>query len=373
MPSDDAFSKVWRITSAPVGVRAANAIVSYTSYLIKMFYPRRLAALYPHPSDTLAIWQVIASLIILAAISAAVIYTARRRGYAATGWLWYIGTLVPVIGFVQVGAQAMADRYTYIPLTGIFIIIAFGASEIVAKRRYGGMFSAVTAGIVLAALLICTRMQVRFWKDSLTLFRHTLAVTENNFIMHNNYGGELLKAGQAQQAEKHFDAAIRINPMFSQAYKNKGGALLEQGKYDEAIAIFGDLLRVKADWADIHYYMGVAYTRKGQLDDAIRHLEIAVQQSPDWADIHYYMGVAYTRKGRFDDALQHFEIAVQQSPDWPEAYHDLASVYLLLGKFDLAIQNYKEALRLKPNYPSAAENLKIAMEAQSEINKSPEK
>jgi len=336
---DNASIRVLRITSAPIGVRVSNAIVSYISYLIKMFYPSRLAVLYPHPSDTLPTWQAAVSLMILAVISAAVVYAARRRGYAVVGWLWYIGTLVPVIGFVQVGAQAMADRYTYIPLTGIFIIAAFGASDIGAKWRYGGTFFAVTAGVVLAALLICTRMQVRYWQDSITLFRHALAVTENNFIMHNKFGTELLKTGQVNEADKQFDAAIRINPLYSEAHKNKGRALIEQGRYDEAIAVFSDLLQARADWADVHYYMGVAYTRKGRLDDA----------------------------------LEQFKTTVQQSPDWPEAYHDLASVYLLLGKFDLAIQNYKEALRLEPNYPSAAGNLKIAMEAQSEIGKPPGK
>ena len=327
---------VLRITSAPVVVRISNALVSYLNYMIKMFYPGRLAVLYPHPSDSLPTWQPIVSLMIFAGISAGVIYTARHRGYPVVGWLWYIGTLVPVIGLVQVGAQAMADRYTYIPLIGIFIIVAWGASEIGAKLRYRRIGFGVIAGAVLTVMLIYTRMQVRYWRDSLTLFRHALAVTENNFIMHNKYGTELLKIDRLDEAGKQFSAALQINPLYPEAHKNKGRVLLEQGKYDEAIAVFSDLLRARADWADVHYCLGVAYARKGQLDDA----------------------------------LKQFEVTVQLTSNWPEAYHDLASVYLLLGKFDLAIQNYKEALQLNPDYPSAINNLRIALEAQSEINKS---
>ncbi len=333
IPSD---IQIMRITSSPVSVRISNALVSYLNYIVKMFYPNRLAVLYPHPSDSLPTWQPVFSLMILAGISAGIIYMARRRGYLVVGWLWYIGTLVPVIGLVQVGAQAMADRYTYLPLVGIFIMVAWGAAEFGTKWRYRSMGFGVAGGVVLAALLICTRVQVRYWQDSLTLFRHTLAVTENNFIMHNKYGTELLKKDQLDEAGRHFNEALRINPLYPEAHKNKGRVLLEQGKYNEAIAVFSKLLRARTDWAQAHYYLGVAYVRKGQLNQAV----------------------------------EHFKATVQLSPDWPEAYHDLASVYLLLGKYDIAIQNYKEALRLNPDYPSAIRNLRIALEAQSKTNES---
>lgn len=333
IPSD---IQIMRITSSPVSVRISNALVSYLNYIVKMFYPNRLAVLYPHPSDSLPTWQPVFSLMILAGISAGIIYMARRRGYLVVGWLWYIGTLVPVIGLVQVGAQAMADRYTYLPLVGIFIMVAWGAAEFGTKWRYRSMGFGVAGGVVLAALLICTRIQVRYWQDSLTLFGHTLAVTENNFIMHNKYGTELLKKDKLDESAKHFNAALQINPLYPEAHKNKGRVLLEQGEYDEAIAVFGELLRARPDWADVHYYLGVAYVRKGQLNQAV----------------------------------EHFKATVRLSPDWPEAYHDLASVYLLLGKYDIAIQNYKEALQLNPDYPSAIRNLRIALEAQSKTNES---
>lgn len=327
--------RAMRITSAPLAVRISNALVSYLNYIVKMVYPSRLSVLYPHPSDSLPMWQPIVSLLILAGISAGIIYMARRRGYLAVGWLWYIGTLVPVIGLVQVGAQAMADRYTYLPLVGIFIMVAWGAAEFGTKWRYRSIGFGVAAGVALAALLICTRIQVRYWQNSVTLFRHTLAVTENNFIMHTKYGTELFKKAQLDEAVRHFNEALRINPLYPEAYKNKGRVLLEQGKYDEAIAIFAELLRARRDWPEVHYYLGVAYARKGQLNQAVKH----------------------------------FKATVRLSPDWPEACHDLASVYLLMGKYDLAIQNYREALRLKPDYPSAIRNLRIALEAQSKVNK----
>jgi tetratricopeptide (TPR) repeat protein len=313
-------------------VRIANSLVSYLRYVTKMIYPSRLAVFYPYHS--LSLLLAIACLVILAVVTVAVIYAGRRRRYLTVGWLWYLGTLVPVIGLVQVGSQSMADRYTYVPLIGLFIIIAWGVSDVSARWRYQKIVLTICYATVLTILLISTRMQVRHWQNSFTLFERTLAVTEDNSITNNHYGAFLLEQGRFEKALAQFNEALRISPGFHEAHKNKGSALLDMGKFDEAIATFGELLLA----------------------------------APDWPNAHYWLGVAYARKGAYQQAIKPFKEALQLSPDWPEAYNDLALVYLLLGRYDLAIENYKQALRLKPDYPQAINNLKIALAKQQQLS-----
>ncbi|MDD5063916.1 MAG: tetratricopeptide repeat protein [Phycisphaerae bacterium] len=322
-----------RITTAPLNVRISNALVSYVSYMVKTVYPKRLAVLYPHPTDSLPKWEPIVCFVLLAAITAGVIYLARRQRYLATGWLWYLGTLVPVIGLVQVGAQAMADRYTYLPSIGIFIMAAWGAGELLAKRRYQKLAMGTAAGIVLAILMICTHKQVSYWQNSSTLFGHTLAVTEKNFIMHDNYGVELLNAGQLDEAAKQFDKSLQINPEYLKALSHKGKVLLEQGKFNEAITWFTEMVRTV----------------------------------PDYPDVQYLLGVSYARKGEYEKSVPLFEAALRLKPNWPDAYNDLALAYLLIGKYEPAIRNYNESLRLKPDNPAAINNLGIALKKQADI------
>ena len=313
-------------------VRVANAMISYLRYIKKMIYPSGLAVFYPYHS--LSLLLAIAYFVILVLITVAVIYLGRRRRYLPVGWFWYVGTLVPVIGIVQVGSQSMADRYTYVPLTGLFIIIAWGASDILAKWRYQKVVLGICSATVITGLLISTRMQVRHWRDSFTLFEHTLAVTEDNSITHNHYGAFLVEQGRYEKALAQFDEALRISPGYHAARKNKGAAFIDMGRFDEAVATFNELLRV----------------------------------APDWPNAHYWLGVAYARKGTYHQAVGPFKEALRLRPDWPEAYNDLALVYLLLGNYDLAIENYRQALRLRPDYPQAINNLKIAIVKQQQLS-----
>jgi tetratricopeptide (TPR) repeat protein len=344
------------ITNAPLIIRISNALVSYVRYIEKIFYPKGLSVLYPHPSLSLPRWQAIVSLLILAVITVVILlvlrsfseggYAARKHRYLAMGWLWYLGTLVPVIGLMQVGAQAMADRYTYLPSIGIFIMVAWGVSEAVSKLgrrslrrkascgggggwRYGREAIAIAAAAI-AVLILCTRVQVRYWRDSTTLFEHALAVTENNFIMHNLLGIELVSQGQLDKAQAHFEESLLINPGYLAAHYNKGRVLIDKGKYDEAISVLSDIVHAKENWPAPGYYLGVAYAQKGDYKQAVKCFEAVVQQMPDHAGIH----------------------------------HDLGLAYLLLGKYDLAVRNLKEAVRLDPNYAGAAGNLAAALEEQ---------
>ncbi|UCC21917.1 MAG: tetratricopeptide repeat protein [Planctomycetota bacterium] len=386
----------------PLSSRMANALVSYASYIWKMFYPSRLAVLYPHPGDNLPIWQVIVSLTSLAVLSAVIIYWGRRRRYLLVGWLWYLGTLVPVIGLVQVGAQAMADRYTYLSAIGIFIIVVWSSAELAGRWRYGTVGLGVTAGVVLVMLLICTRAQLRHWQNNITLFGHTLEVTENNYIIHSNYGGALFEEGRFDDALAHFSEALRINPRYADARRNIGIVLLRQGKIDDAIAALVEVLSYRGDWPITHNYLGLAHAQKGELDLAVQNYNAALQLEPDYVDayknlgvahkeqgktneaidkwragleiepdnpdIHYNIGLVMAEQYKYDEAVSHFNVTLAAKPDWAEAHHNIGAVYYLQGKLDLAARHCSEAIRLSPDYYDAHQNMGMVMTKQGKLD-----
>jgi len=222
------------VVSLPLSLRIINALFSYISYLVKTVYPTGLALLYPHPFGSIPLWQPIVCFVVLSVISVVVTYKARRKRYLLVGWLWYLGTLVPVIGLVQAGAQGMADRYTYLPSIGIYIMITWGAAELFAKWHWRNAVLGITAGVVLFGLLLCTRVQVRYWQSNFTVFNRSLTVTENNYIAHNNYGSLLSQEGRLDEAIVHFRESVRINPKHAKAEYNLGLALVQMRKYEEA-------------------------------------------------------------------------------------------------------------------------------------------
>jgi tetratricopeptide (TPR) repeat protein len=308
-------------------LRIANALVSYVSYIDKMIYPIRLAVLYPHPCNSLPIWQVIVSLLIIAFISTIVIYTAKRRRYLAVGWLWYLGTMVPVIGLVQVGSQAMADRYTYLPSIGIFIMIAWGAAELFAKWRYRKIGLGLLAGLLLTAILLCTRIQVRYWQNSLTLAGHALKVMKNNCVIHNLYGCAMLEKEQLDQAIVHFKEALRIDPNYFNARTNLGSVFLKQGKLDEAIANLTEAMSLRKDKPEVYYYLGLAYTKQDKYDLAVQNYNKALLIKPDYPDVHFYLGAIYCSQRKIDLAITHWTKAVKLKPDFDNALNNLAWIW----------------------------------------------
>lgn len=378
-----------------LNLRVANALVSYVSYLGKMIYPTGLAVLYPHPGDSLPVWQITVSVVILAGISAFTIYMGKRLRYLPAGWLWYLGTLIPVIGLVQVGSQAMADRFTYLPSIGAFIMVAWGAADIFAKWQYRKPVLAITAGAVLCLLLMFTRVQAGYWRNNFVLFQHTLVVTENNYIIHKNYANALYEKGLINEAVAHYNKALKIAPGYLVARLNVGMIFLEQKRFSKAIACFNKVLELEPDHCRAHFGLGAALVEQGRYDDAVKHFNKALRGKLNKPEVYHYLALAYQRldrydlaiknynealkinpqyalarmniglvflrQKRFDEAVDCFNKVLQLKPDWPDVYYYLGLVYARQGKYEQAIQSYEEALRLRPVYPDAVEGLEMAL------------
>lgn len=232
----------------PIKYRIANSLVSYVTYIVKMIWPHDLAVPYPHPYTSLSIWKAAGAGVILIIISFAVIRAARRLPYLAVGWLWYLVTLVPNIGLVQAGRQAMADRFTYIPLIGLFIMVAWGVPELVKGWRLRRLALGVSASVLLLGLMVCTRLQTRYWKDPIALFTHAVNVTADNYVAHYSLGLALGREGKLEESMKHSYEALRIKPDYAEAHNNLGTALAKQGRLKEAVAHFSEALRINPDY-----------------------------------------------------------------------------------------------------------------------------
>jgi len=276
--------------------RLINAMVSYLEYLGKMVWPSGLSILYPHPGNALPLWKGILCGMALVGISIISIRLIRKAPYVAVGWFWYLGTLVPVIGIVQVGGQAMADRFTYIPLIGIFIIIAWGVPELISKWRYKEKVLSVSAGIIIFALLITTWRQVSHWKNSITIFKHAIRVTDKkhpNFsLAYNNLGIALYAKGKNQEAVSHYKMAIKTKPAHAKAYYNLGIALKNERKYEEAISHYKMAIRIHPDFANAHYNLGIILLQRGEMKKAIHSFRKAVRLRPDLIVARNYLKFA---------------------------------------------------------------------------------
>ncbi len=262
-----------------IGIRAANAAWSYAAYIVKMVWPSNLAVPYPHPKDTLPIWQVALATVALVSISSLVIAYAKRKPYLPAGWLWYLITLTPVVGLLQVGSQGMADRYTYVPLIGIFMMIAYGVPKM--NTHLTKALTAALSAVAIVSLAAVSYSQVRVWKNSHTLFKHSIACTQNNYIAHNNLGAVLADEGKSDEAAKHYRTALSIEPGYAAANANLGVWLTRQNRLDEAIYYFHRALKADPNSADAHNGLGVALAKKGYLTAAMKEFTAALRINPE--------------------------------------------------------------------------------------------
>jgi Flp pilus assembly protein TadD len=330
-----------------LGSRIGNALVSYVNYIEKMIWPHHLAVLYPHPG-MLPIWQVIGAGLLLGCVSVVSILSARRRPYLVVGWLWYLGTLIPVIGLVQIGIQAMADRYTYVPLIGLFVMIAWGVPNILLGLECRRIVLAISAGLLLLTLTTFTMLQIKHWTNTITLFTHSLKVTVNNYIVHNNLGNALAGRGKDEEAIAHYVEALRIKPYFAEAHINLGNALVRQEKYQEAMDHYTESLRIMPNSAKAHSNLGVALVRQERYQEAIAHYAEALRIKSDYADAHYNLGNALALQKKYQEAIAHFAEALRIIPDFAEAHFSLGWVYLTVGNRGLAMEEYEVLKKIDP-------------------------
>jgi tetratricopeptide (TPR) repeat protein len=317
--SQQSWDAVKSTVQFPLTVRLANAVLSYATYIGKMFWPANLAVLYPHPGSSIPVWQIVASVMFLSAVSIMVIRAARRYPYLLVGWFWYLGTLVPVIGLVQAGDQAMADRFTYIPLIGLFIMLTWGGTDLLTKNLPLRKFTPVLIALLVSALTICSWWQVRHWRDSISLFQHTLSVTENNATIHNNLGNVLILAGRYEEGAAHFTRAIEIIPNNLKAHLNLAVALVHLGKPDQAIDHYMTALKLEPNHPGAHNNLGNALVMQGKPEEAIPHFRKAIELDDDYAEPHNNLGVVLARQGRLDEAIRHFSDALRLNPDYRQA------------------------------------------------------
>ncbi|MGO8679572.1 MAG: tetratricopeptide repeat protein [Limisphaerales bacterium] len=314
---------VMTVENFPLGARVGNALISYCRYLGKMFWPTDLAVFYPHPGY----WpreQVLLAGGFLCGISALLWMKRGRYPFLLMGWLWFVGTLVPVIQLVQSGEQAMADRFTYMPSLGVLILLIWGAYELTRRWCYHELALSAAGSAAIVLCLAVTRQQLGYWKDSETIYRHTLEVTENNLIAHYNLGKALVNKGKIAEAISQYQEVLRLKPDYADAHDNLGIALFEKGKIDEAINQFREAIRLKPDGAEAHYNLGISLGSKGQYDEAISQFREAVRLKPDDAEAHNNLGVTLVKNGRIDEAISQYQEAIRLKPDYAQAQINLA-------------------------------------------------
>jgi protein O-mannosyl-transferase len=384
---------VGSIEVIPLSFRFGNALIAYVRYLGKMIWPSRLAVIYPLPA-TITVPEIVGAALLLTAITVLVVMAARKHPYLLVGWLWYIGTLVPVIGLVQVGKQAMADRYSYIPLIGLFIMIAWGIPSLLEQWRYRRIVLAACAGVLLPGLMVCTWRQLGFWKNSITLFTRAVeAVPDNGTALVylgrslaekgrsrealpyvaealrlfpndadwlTTMGALLAMEGRTGEAISYFTKALRGNPGFAEAHHSLGNALMQQGRIREAIDQYTETLRLQPNRTDVMVDLAQALLRTGRVDEAMNYITQVVREGPDSLDKAYNLAIALADSGRMDEAIAHLsELAGRYG--MPEAHHALGIALVKKARVDEAIVHFEIARRLKPEVSEFARDYEAAV------------
>jgi tetratricopeptide (TPR) repeat protein len=330
----------------PLYVRLSNAILSYFRYIGKMFWPAKLVVLYPFPSGVL--WQVLIASIVLLGFSVLVIHFRAKYPWLFTGWLWYLGTLIPVIGIVQVGMQSIADRYTYLPLIGLFVILAWGGFALADRWR----IDPVSLGVLsLVPIVVCaglTRIQLTHWKDSVALFEHTLRWTSGNAIIENDLAAVYLARGSFAAASEHAAAAVKILPEYADALSNLGSALLSKGKIDESIACYRRALQLRPGDSDLYHDLGCALVKKNDWNGAMDELQTAVRLNPSAVSFHSDLARALLTNGKLDEGTQELQKTLQLAPNHWESHYYLGQISMNQGKIEEAANHFSDATRINP-------------------------
>ncbi len=354
----------------PLGSRIANVFVAYIRYIGKSIWPGGLAVFYPYQLINPVSVKAIVCFLLFILITALSIYAGRRRKYLVVGWLWFVVSLVPMIGLVQAGAQSMANRYMYLSMLGLLIIVAWSVKDFVGKRPGRRAVTAVSAIMVLSAAIIVTRTQIGHWKSELTLFEYALKVTKNNAIAENNYAGALFREGRLREAKIHYENAVRIDPKYSfKACNNLGYIFLQEGKPDESASCFSELLKQEPDLPNAIFGLAMALSMQGKYDEAIKYFKKVMELDPEFPNIRAKMGTALLMAKRPDEAVACLNEALKDSDDKMEVYVNLAIAYSQLGDFKQSIQNRNKAAALQSNNPEVLNNLAWLLATAGDISK----
>jgi Tfp pilus assembly protein PilF len=342
----------------PIALRFSNALVSYVKYLLLTFWPNNLAVYYPFAG--ISGWQIIGAALLLIGITAFCFSQRKIRPYLIVGWLWFLGTLVPVIGLVQVGGQIMADRYFYIPSIGLFIALVFGFTEIARSWRATPSISIAIAVVILLTLATLTNAQIQRWHDSFTLFEHTLAVTPPNFRIEYNLGIALGVSDRYDDAAARFEKALQIDPNFYDGLVAMGVTRGHQGRLPEAIEYFQTAIRSQPDTPKAHVQLAHALWAQKRDQEALEEMRRALQFAPKDADIRADFGLALALVGSTPEAIDQLHEALRLNPNNAEAHNNLGLALLASNKAQESIPEFEAALRLKPELKGAADNLQRA-------------
>lgn len=346
-------SQVLNKAIAPVPIRIENALVSYAAYLYKTFWPQKLAVFYPFP-EMIPWWKTISALLLLMTITTLVLLQLKNKPYLAVGWFWYLGVLFPVIGLVQGGLwPAMADRWAYVPLIGIFMMIAWGIPDLMFKWHHKTHFLSIVAAGAILLLFFVTRVQLGYWKDTFTLFNHALDITKNNYIAYYEIGMEYSKKSDIENAEKYLLKAIEIKPDRIDAFKQLGKLAAKQKNYEKALNYYNDALMYAFSDADTMRNIADTLRLAGKTDDAIKYYSDALIINPSDPETHNNLGNALFAKGEIDRAEKEFQTALNLNPNYSDACYNLGLAALKKGKINKAIGWYQKALEIDPNYASA--------------------
>jgi tetratricopeptide (TPR) repeat protein len=347
-------------TEFPITPRLANALVAYAKYLFLTFWPNDLAFIYPFPPAGVPAWQIISAVFLLIGITAFCFFQGKIRPYLVVGWFWFVGTLVPVIGLVQVGVQSMADRYFYIPSIGLFIAVVFGLADLAQSWRVAPSFTTAVAGAVLLIFASLTNAQIQRWHDSFTLFEHTLAVTPPNLLVEYNLGLALGGSSRYDEAVAHFEKALQIQPDHYDSLLNMGVARAFQGRMPEATEYFQAAIRSRPNAPKAHVQLALALWKQSRNEAALDEMRRASELAPEDADIRADFGLALKLVGRIPEAIEQLHEALRLNPNTAEAHANLGSALLAFGKPQESIPEFEVALRLKPDLKGAADNLRRA-------------
>ncbi len=349
----------------PFSDRLGNALVSYVVYVRQLFWPLDLAVFYPHPKDGLSWWAVGLAAVALAAVTAAAVVLRRRMPFLLVGWLWYLVMLLPVIGLVQVGIQAHADRYTYLPHVGLLLMLVWGAAE-AWPRRLDRRWLAAAAGGAVLVLVGLARAQTASWHDSESLWRMTLARTTDNSVAHCQLGVVLGRTGRTSEAEEHFRRAIAIRPDYATARYNLGNILARRGDFGPAIEQYRRAVQIKPDYAYAHYNLGSALRSQGRLTDAVAAFRQALEIDPHSLEARLNLAATLADTGELAAAADEYRLALRDQPGSAAIHNDLGLVLARRGDLDGAIEHFRRSLEIEPEAPRTHAMLAMALARQGD-------